>query len=99
MANQNGHTEGKVAKMLEEQTAKLPSDVYLWAAVGSMALSLGCFLSGKKHTGLFFGQWAPSLLVIGLYNKLVKVEGHDQEDDEKDEVNSRETEPVTHSAF
>ena len=29
---------------------------------------------------MFVGQWAPSLLVIGLYNKLVKLEGHDQED-------------------
>ena len=25
--------EGYVAKMIEEQTAKLPSDVFLWAAV------------------------------------------------------------------
>jgi hypothetical protein len=78
--------EGKVAKMIEEQTAKIPSDVYLWAAVGSMALSAGLFMAGRKHAGLFFGQWAPSLLVIGLYNKLVKVEGHDKEDNEQESV-------------
>ena len=75
-----GHKEGTTAKMLEEQTAKIPSDVYLWAAVGTMALSLGLFLTRKKHASIFFGQWAPSLLIIGLYNKLVKVEGHDSED-------------------
>ena len=72
--------EGKVAKMLEEQTAKIPSDVYLAAAVSAMVVSLGCFLGGKKHAALFFGQWAPSFLIIGLYNKLVKTQGHDQED-------------------
>jgi hypothetical protein len=82
MANHQ-HKEGKVAKMLEDQTAKIPSDVYLWAAVGSMALSLGLFLTKKKHASIFFGQWAPSLLIIGLYNKLVKVEGHDKEDSDK----------------
>jgi hypothetical protein len=73
--------EGKVAKTIEKQTAKIPSDMYLWSAVGSMALSLGCFIAGKRHLSLFFGQWAPSLLIIGVYNKLVKQEGHDKEDD------------------
>jgi hypothetical protein len=81
MPNRNPeHREGTIAKILEEQTAKIPSDVYLWAAVGTMALSLGLFLTKQKHASIFFGQWAPSLLIIGLYNKLVKVEGHDSED-------------------
>ncbi len=84
MPNHNPkHKEGKTAKMLEEQTAKIPSDVYLWAAVGSMALSLGLYLTKNKHASIFFGQWAPSLLIIGLYNKLVKVEGHDSDDDKQ----------------
>lgn len=83
---QNDHKEGKVAEMLEEQTAKIPSDVYLWAAIGSMALSAGLFMAGKKHAGIFFGQWTSSLLIIGLYNKLVKVEGHDKEDKEQSEA-------------
>ena len=32
-------TEGTVAKAIEKQTSKLPSDVFLWAAVSSMATS------------------------------------------------------------
>ena len=28
------HSEGVVAKTIEQQTAKLPSDVFLWAALG-----------------------------------------------------------------
>ena len=74
------HKEGETAKMLEEQTAKIPSDIYLWVAMGSMALSLGLFLTKKKKASIFFGQWAPSILIMGLYNKLVKLEGHDKED-------------------
>lgn len=80
MANHQPHKEGKVAKMLEKETAEIPSDVYLWAAVGSMALSLALFCTRNKHASLFFGQWAPSFLIIGLYNKLVKVEGHDHDE-------------------
>jgi hypothetical protein len=30
---------------------------------------------GRKNISLFIGQWAPTLLILGLYNKLVKVAG------------------------
>jgi hypothetical protein len=74
-------TEGTVAKTIEKYTAAIPSDIYLWTAVGTMALSFGLFLAGKKHSSVFFGQWAPSILIMGLYNKVVKVGGHDKEDE------------------
>lgn len=34
------HSEGIVARTIEEQTAKIPSDVFLYGALGSIALSL-----------------------------------------------------------
>jgi hypothetical protein len=71
------HTEGEVAKSIEEQTAKLPSDVFLWAAVGSMVVSASLHLAGNKHASTFVGQWAPTILILGLYNKLVKEFGSD----------------------
>ena len=71
------HKEGKVAKAIEEQTAKIPSDVFLWAALGSMAISLGLQIAGTRHRSLFIGQWAAPFLLLGLYNKIVKLEGHD----------------------
>ena len=73
------HTEGPVAKTIENQTAKLPSDVFLWAALGSMAVSLGLQIAGIKHRSLFVGQWAAPFLLFGIYNKLVKLEGNDAE--------------------
>lgn len=69
--------EGKVAKAIEKQTAKIPSDVYLWAAIGAMGVSLALQLTGVKHKSLFIGQWAAPFLLLGIYNKLVKLEGHD----------------------
>jgi hypothetical protein len=77
MGSNPEHREGPVARTIEYQTAKIPSDVYLWAALGSMAASLTLKIMGKDKTALFVGQWAPSFLILGLYNKIVKVEGHD----------------------
>ena len=78
------HKEGKVATAIEEQTAKIPSDVFLWAALGSMAVSLGLQLAGSKHRSLFIGQWAAPFLLLGIYNKLVKLEGHDKTSENSD---------------
>lgn len=71
--------EGEVAKTIEDQTAKIPSDVFLWAAIGSIAVSLAYAVAGKKHNSLFVGQWAAPFLLLGVYNKLVKQQGHDAE--------------------
>ncbi len=76
------HSEGVVARTIEEQTAKLPSDVFLWAALGSMGVSLFLRLSGEKDASLFVGQWAGPLLTIGVYNKLVKIAGSDRVHDQ-----------------
>jgi hypothetical protein len=77
------HSEGVVARSLEDQTARLPSDIWLWAALGSMGVSLAMQLSDRKRESLFIGQWAAPLLLIGVYNKLVKVAGSDRLSDSR----------------
>ena len=72
------HSEGVVARTIEQQTAKMPSDIFLWAAFASIGGSLFLHVSGKKDESLFVGQWAPTFLILGLYNKLVKVAGSDR---------------------
>lgn len=79
--------EGKLAKAIENQTAKLPSDIFLWAAGGAMVLSLISQLqqprrrrffnvpSRSGQLSLFFGQWVPTLMLFGVYNKIVKTRG------------------------
>lgn len=72
-----GHREGKVAHLIEDQTARLPSDLFLWAALGSIVGSFALHIAERKQEAMFVGQWAPTLLILGLYNKLVKLGGHD----------------------
>lgn len=71
------HSEGRVARTIESQTARLPSDVFLWAAGFSIASSLALRIMGDKEDSLFVGQWAPTFLLLGIYNKIVKVAGSD----------------------
>ncbi len=78
MLERQQHKEGPVAKAIEQQTAKLPSDTFLWAAAGAIATSATLQLMGNKHASVFVGQWAPTLLILGLYNKLVKQLGSDR---------------------
>jgi len=72
--------EGTLAKMIEQRTAQIPSDVFLWAALGSIAGSLCLKMRNRPHDALFVGQWAPTFLIFGLYNKIVKTHGSDRRD-------------------
>lgn len=69
------HREGRVAKAIEHETAKMPSDWFLWAALGSIAASLSLKIAGEGKAANFIGQWAPTFLILGLYNKVVKLQG------------------------
>ena len=71
------HREGGVARAIEQQTAQLPSDTFLWAALGSIGASLILQMLGKRNAGNFVGQWVPTILLFGVYNKLVKLHGSD----------------------
>jgi hypothetical protein len=71
-------SEGTVAKAIERQTSRLPSDTFLWAATAAIGTSVTLQMMGKQHASLFVGQWAPTLLILGLYNKLVKQLGSDR---------------------
>ena len=74
------HQEGSIARSIENQTAKLPSDLFLWIAGGSIAASVTLRILGKKDAANWVGEWAPTLLILGVYNKLVKQLGHDRTD-------------------
>jgi hypothetical protein len=64
--------EDRATEMVERQTSKLPSLTFLGLALGAMAASAALVLTGRKQLGNFVGQWAPSILIMGLYNKLAK---------------------------
>jgi len=72
------HSEGQLARALESQTAKLPSDVWLWSAVGAIGTAAALQMFGRRQASLFVGQWVAPLLLIGVYNKIVKTQGSDR---------------------
>jgi hypothetical protein len=69
------HTEGVLARVIEQQAAKIPSHWFLLGAIGSMGLSLMLELTGRQRESRFIGQWAAPLLILGTYNKFVKTLG------------------------
>lgn len=96
----NGKTwrEGRVARSIEKQTAKLPSDLFLWGALGAMGISLAAQIVGmvrgsgglirpntRPPLSTFVGQWVPTLLLFGVYNKIVKLHGSDRTEESGDE--------------
>ena len=70
------HTEGAVAKSIEQHTAIA---VRLFSLGGSQldCNVLDAAMSGKAQASTFVGQWASTLVILGLYNKLVKQLGSD----------------------
>ncbi len=73
-------SEDRMTETVERYTAAIPSSGYLGVAVGAMALSLGLQLAGRRQLANFIATWVPTWLIIGVYNKLVKLEGHDRQD-------------------
>jgi len=69
------HAEGDLARVIEQQTAKLPSHWFLVAAMSAMGAAVVLELSGRQRAGRFVAQWPTPLLIMGMYNKLVKTLG------------------------
>jgi hypothetical protein len=72
--------EDEFTKKLERYTAQIPSSALLALAIGAMGVSLIGQLGGRGKWGNFIAQWAPTIIAMGVYNKLVKLEGHDIHD-------------------
>lgn len=66
------HTEATFTRVIEQQTARIPSHWFLLAAFTAMGASLAFEATGRSRWSRFVGMWAPSLLITGVYNKLVK---------------------------
>lgn len=90
-SSKSARREGPVAKSIERQTAKVPSDVFLWAAGAAMAGSLvsqvvgfgrGWKTPSRAPLSTFVGQWVPTLLLFGIYNKIVRTQGSDVDEGE-----------------
>lgn len=64
-------TERLVERMVNvrEQLRKIPEDSFIAGAAASVAFSLVLRALKRHHDAQFVGQWAPTLLLLGLYAK------------------------------
>jgi hypothetical protein len=69
------HLESSLTRIIEQQTAKVPSHVFLTASLVTMAASAAFELGNNERASRFLGMWVAPLLVMGVYNKLVKTLG------------------------
>lgn len=75
---QRGTHEGKVTRKVETITSAFPSGIWLALAGASVLGSLTFKILGRDQNAQFVGQWAPMFMLIGVYNKLVKIGGSDR---------------------
>jgi hypothetical protein len=68
-----GETMETYLKLMEA----VPTQAYLGAAVGSIALSALLRVFGKKDASLFVGQWPPTFILLALAYKLLRPSGED----------------------
>ncbi len=69
--------EGKITSYIESYTSKIPSGVFLAAAGVSIVASVSFKIAKKDSAALFVGQWVAPFLILGIYNKQVKLHGSD----------------------
>lgn len=69
------HRENSLTRMVEQQAAKIPSDYFLVASLTTIAASLAAELTGHRRFSRFVGMWVAPILIMGVYNKLVKLYG------------------------
>ena len=73
LVNRPEHSENNLTRLVEQQTAKVPSSYFLFASLLAMASSMVLELSGRTRAATFVGKWPGPLLTMGVYNKLVKM--------------------------
>jgi hypothetical protein len=69
------HQEDLLTRMIEQQTAKIPSHIFLLAAAVAMGGSVAAEFRGQQRASRFLGMWVAPLLTMGVYNKMVKMLG------------------------
>jgi hypothetical protein len=55
----------------------VPTQAYLGAAVGGIALSAILRMLGKKDAAIFVGQWPPTFILFALAYKLLRPSDED----------------------
>lgn len=63
-------------RTIEQIIGKMSSNWVLWAVLGSVIASLIFRRPRKKTATDFFGEWVPTILLLGAYNKITRAFRH-----------------------
>lgn len=59
---------------IESTLARIPSNVWIIAALGSISLSLLLKMNDRRDDSRFIGDWAAPFLLLGVYTKLLRMQ-------------------------
>ncbi len=62
--------KSKVSSTLDTHGNGSRSDIFLWAAGGTVALSILLDLFGKKEKGSSLRKWLPAIVTLGSYARV-----------------------------
>jgi hypothetical protein len=65
-------TAGGAQEQFFRVTDQVPSEVWYWAALGSILTAAALFALNRRDWSIFVGQWPPTFLLFGLYHKLLR---------------------------
>lgn len=74
----NNKREGSITRKIERVTSSIPSGTWLVLSGGAIVGAVVLKALGRDASANFVGQWAPTILMLGLYNKMVKLMGSDR---------------------
>ena|SRR3979409_2617738 len=69
----NNHRGAEMVKKIGRATSAIPSATWLVLGGGAVVGAAVLKVMGRDTSANFVGQWAPTLLMLGLYNKMVKL--------------------------
>lgn len=60
----------RMTELPTRSVRRMPSDLFLWAAGASLALSAGLRFAGRRDDAIFVGEWVPTMLLLGVLTRL-----------------------------
>lgn len=60
----------RVSSLPSRSLRRVSPDLFLWSAGGSLLLSAALRLMGRRDDAVFVGEWVPTMLLLGIYNRV-----------------------------
>lgn len=72
-SDEKHRTDGRTIRAIEHTAGSIPSSAFLALAGGAIAGSIALKAMGRGEAATFVGEWVPTILMLGLYNKMARL--------------------------